>query len=177
MHSLRPFGAWFILFAVISVAGCKRADWTPISDASHGRYLGVGIYGPGKQWTRLVANQTAKSDAVARPIDDQVLIVVADSQTGELRACGDLTGYCIGMNPWKQSLLGSQMTPINLTSHVQPEDPNMTVDVERAPRKPKPQPYKPASSLRAPPAGDPARSRTGRGRRSWRRPPARRARC
>src|SRR5271156_1596588 len=103
---LKSLGCVLALFTAVTLTGCKRADWSPLSDASpHGRYLGVGIYSPGKQWTRLVGNQTPKSDAVARPIDDQVIVVVADSETGELRACGDLTGYCIGMNPWKQTLL------------------------------------------------------------------------
>ena len=27
-------------------------------------------------------------------------IVVVDSQTGEIRQCGNLSGHCIGMNPW-----------------------------------------------------------------------------
>src|SRR5258708_7014775 len=99
MSTLTSFGiAAIASLASLSLAACKPADWSPLSGAEqHGRYLGVGIYGPGKPWTRMVADQTSKSDAVARPIDDQVIIVVADSQTGELRACGDLTGYCIGM--------------------------------------------------------------------------------
>jgi hypothetical protein len=160
MSSLRSFGiAAIALLASLSLAACKRADWSPISSLEqHGRFLGVGIYGPGKAWTRMVADQIQKSDAVARPIDDQVIIVVADSQTGELRACGDLTGYCIGMNPWKQQLLSAQIAPIDLTQHVQPEDPNMTVEVGPAPKRPKRPPYRPASSPRAPPAAVPAES-------------------
>ena len=157
MSSLNSQGAALVaLLAVLSSGGCKRADWAPIANAAeHGRYLGVGIYGPGKQWTRMVADQTPKSDAVARPIDDQVIIVVADSQTGELRACGDLTGYCIGMNPWKQQLLSTQIAPIDLTDHVQPEDPNM---IGPAPKRPKRHPYRPASSPRSPPAAAAAKS-------------------
>jgi hypothetical protein len=159
MMLLRSFGMAVIAINALSLASCKRADWSPVSNTgAHGRYLGVGIYGPGKQWTRMVAEQKPKSDTVARPIDDQVIIVVADSQTGELRACGDLTGYCIGVNPWKQQLLASQIVPIDLTDHVQPEDPNMTVEVGPAPKKPKRHPYRPASSPRAPSAAAPAKS-------------------
>jgi hypothetical protein len=66
---------------------------------------------------------TAPTDAAAaRPIDDQAIIVVTDSATGEVRACGDLTGYCIGMNPWKSALVGAQIAPIKMTSHVPASD-------------------------------------------------------
>jgi hypothetical protein len=138
------------LLVALSSAGCKQANWAPVSNtASHGRYLGVGIYGPGKSCTRIVANQTPNSDVVARPIDDQVIIVVADSLTGELRACGDLTGYCIGMNPWNKQLLSTQIAPIDLTGHAQPEAPDMTVEVG-APKRPRRHPYTPAASPHAP---------------------------
>jgi hypothetical protein len=147
--------ACIIFLALGALAACKPYGWaSPLSAAQHGRYLGVGLYSPGKQWTHLVANQKPGSDAVARPIDDQVIFVVADSQTGELRACGDLTGYCIGMNPWTKPLLASQVSPIELTEHVQ--SPDTTADYEAAPAVRR-RPYRPASSLRAPPAGGPAR--------------------
>jgi len=112
-----------------AVGGCSGAG-SPLAEAgSHGRFVGVGIYGPGKSWTRMVAAQSSKNGAAARPIDDQVILVVTDSQTGELRACGDLTGYCIGMNPWKQPLPRSRVSPIDLTAHVKPDDPNLTVEI------------------------------------------------
>ena len=120
-----------IAVCLAALAGCHGSQVSPASD-SHGRYVGVGIYGPGKQWTRMAAVKASKDAAAARQIDDQVVIVVSDSQTGELRACGDLTGYCIGFNPWKQPL-GAQ-TPIALTAHVEPDEPNMTVEVGPAPR-------------------------------------------
>jgi hypothetical protein len=72
----------------------------------------------------MVAAQQLADDARAHPIDDQIVIVVADSQTGELRACGDLTGYCIGMNPWAKPLAASQIAPIVLTEHVVPDQPD-----------------------------------------------------
>jgi hypothetical protein len=123
--------------AVVGLGGCKRADWSPLGNAGHqGRYVGVGIYGPNKQWTRMAATQASGADSHAQPIDDQVVIVVADSQTGELRACGDLTGYCIGMNPWAKPLVTSQVAPIVLTQHVTPDEPDMTVMVSSEPRKP-----------------------------------------
>ncbi len=106
------------LLAALSIGACKKSDWSPVSNASqHGRYLGVGIYGPGKPWTRLVADQKPKSDSVAQPIDDQAIIVVTDSTTGEVRACGDLSGACVGMNPWRANLANGQLSPVRLTGH------------------------------------------------------------
>jgi hypothetical protein len=67
-----------------------------------------------------VAAQQAKETPAARTVDDQAIIVTTDSVTGEVRACGDLTGYCIGMNPWKTPLAASQIAPINLTEHEKP---------------------------------------------------------
>ena len=145
------------LAALLVLGGCKPAAdtnwWGGSAPETHGRYVGVGIYGPGKQWTRLVATQHQADDAVARPIDDQVILVVADSATGEIRACGDLTGYCIGMNPWTRPLLGPETSPIKLTSHVLPDDPNLTVEVSPAPKHHRR--HRPAASPHEPPAGAP----------------------
>ena len=90
----------------------------------HGRYSGVGIYAPSPQWTKLSAIQQPNDPQSARPADDQVIIVVQDSTTGEVRACGDLTGYCIGMNPWKKALVAEQVVPVKVTEHIAPSEPN-----------------------------------------------------
>jgi hypothetical protein len=145
--------------ALVCIAGCRQSStgaWTLGDMGRHGRYVGVGIYGPGRQWTRLVAAQQPGNKAAARPVDDQAIIVVSDTDTGELRACGDLTGYCIGMNPWKQPLAPSQVAPVALTAHMNPDDPNLIVQV--GPLHPRRRPYKPASRPRAPPAAAPAES-------------------
>jgi hypothetical protein len=145
---------------LIATAGCKGSVTSPWAFGDlgrHGRYVGVGIYGPGRQWTRMVAAQQPIGETPARPVDDQAIIVMSDTDTGELRACGDLTGYCIGMNPWKQPLAPAQVAPIDLTSHVKSDDPNLTIDV--APARPRRhRPYRPASSPRAPRAASPAES-------------------
>ena len=147
-------GRWVLVLGAIvtAPAGCSRADWSPLAEADqHGRYVGVGIYGPGKPWTRMVAAQSLNKGAGARPIDDQVVLVVADSRTGEIRACGDLTGYCIGMNPWKQPLLAGRIPPIALTEHVKPDDPNLTVEVGPLKKHPNPHAKRRTSPSRAPP--------------------------
>jgi len=91
----------------IALAGCSQANWSPSSaGGGHGRYVGVGLYSPSKQWTRMVMAGQLADAASAKPIDDQVIIVVTDSVTGELRA-------------WKNSLSATQVAPIKMTSHVE----------------------------------------------------------
>jgi hypothetical protein len=122
-----------------ALCGCNRAPTaSPFTAGGRGPYASVGIYSPGRQWTRLIANQQAKDPDVARPVDDQVVIVVQNSATGEVRACGDLTGYCIGMNPWKATLLSAQISPVKLTRHQALDDQGGVTDSivksEKAPR-------------------------------------------
>jgi hypothetical protein len=125
--------------ALSALCACKKpapvAEWFGGSPGSHGRYEGVGIYAPGQPWTRMVAAQQPNDTPAAKPIDDQVIIVVEDSVTGEVRACGDLTGYCIGMNPWKTQLTAGQITPINLTEHVKPPPPPEQAAPSEPPRR------------------------------------------
>ncbi len=51
-------------------------------------------------------------------------IVVIDSHTGEVRQCGDYSGFCVTMNPWTGQ--GSRVeAPVKLKNHaadVQAED-------------------------------------------------------
>jgi hypothetical protein len=128
-----------LLTCTVALAACLGAckpapgQWAENSNSQHGRYVGVGLYNPTKQWTHMVHGQAPRDDTLAKPIDDQVIIVVADSATGELRACGDLTGYCIGMNPWEHALGASQIAPIQLTAHAPPypEDNETSGEVSR----------------------------------------------
>ena len=82
--------------------------------SKHGRYAAVGIYQPSEGWAKMVIDQLAAAPEAAGRLPDQAVIVVTDSQTGEVRACGDMTGYCVGMNPWKTTLAGAQIAPIRL---------------------------------------------------------------
>ncbi len=107
--------------AALGLGACKKADRAEIDgQGQHGRYLGVGIYQPQESWTKIVAAQQTKDAPEAQVIDDQAILVMVDSTTGELRACGDLSGYCIGMNPWEKPLSPSQRVPIKLTGHGKP---------------------------------------------------------
>jgi hypothetical protein len=112
------------IFGVVAIAAAGLAachGQTVSQNASHhGRYVGIGIYEPQAPWTKMVAAAAAKPTAAAQPIDDQAIVVVEDSDTGEVRACGDMTGYCIGMKPWAKPLGAAQIAPINLSEHVKP---------------------------------------------------------
>ncbi len=105
--------------AILALAGCRKlAEPFGQPAATHGRYAGIGIYGPGQSWTKMVAAQQAKETPSAQTKDDDAIIVVVDSLTGEVRGCGNMTGFCVGMNPWKTQLVAGQMAPVQLTEHV-----------------------------------------------------------
>ena len=141
---MRHWAMACVLIAVGALGGChkKAADAAPsdaaaaaaASDAAmagasddpgflglgskHGRYAAVGIYQPGDAWAKMMVDQQTSTADAARQLLDEAIIVVADSQTGEVRACGDMSGYCVGMNPWKKALTGAQIGPIRLKTPV-----------------------------------------------------------
>jgi hypothetical protein len=124
MLSRMQAGFGLMAVSILVLGGCKPKDEFTANGAAHrsGRYAGIGIYQPEASWTRMVAAQEAADTPAARPVDDQAVIVVVDSDTGEVRSCGDLTGYCVGMNPWAKPLAPSQTAPISLSRHEQPPD-------------------------------------------------------
>lgn len=46
---------------------------------------------------------------------DEHVMVVVDSVSGEVRECGDHSGYCIAMNPWAQAATEAQRLPVDIT--------------------------------------------------------------
>lgn len=101
-----------LLAAVFVLSGCNSE---PVGTAPvhQGRYLGVGVYSVGNMWSRMKAPAPADKSA-ATLADDEHVIVVVDSHTGEVRQCGDLSGYCIRTNPWTAT---SASNPTALTEH------------------------------------------------------------
>jgi hypothetical protein len=102
-----------ILIAVLGACGEQARDTAP--PTSRGRYAGIGTYPAGTLWSRMEVAAQPKDAASARIEDDDQIIVVVDSVTGEVRQCGDLSGYCIGMNPWTGAL--GSAAPVSLTVH------------------------------------------------------------
>jgi hypothetical protein len=108
-----------IVAIVLTVAGAGLAACsgpvrpTTASDA-HGRYASAGTYPAGRMWSQMAAAPAPKDAAAARLGDDEQIIVVLDSQTGELRQCGNVSGYCVAMNPWSKP---PGATPAALAKH------------------------------------------------------------
>ena len=97
--------------AVASLLGCSRAADDAGIGASRGRYAGAGVYPAGRMWSQMATGGAAADSAAARLGDDEQVIVTVDSRTGELRQCGNLSGYCIHMDPW------ASPSPVRLLRH------------------------------------------------------------
>ena len=110
---LRRIAPVAILGAVL--ASCGRSNSQPDSVA-HGRFLGIGVYAAGQLWSKMVVSSPADA-ASATTADDEHIIVVVDSQTGEVRECGDYSSVCASFNPWTRSIAGQQIAPVKLTKH------------------------------------------------------------
>ena len=108
-----------VLVAGLALGGCHKATFWTEDDTKphHGRYTGIGIYSVDRMWSRIVVADKPKDKAAALTADDQNVIVVVDGETGEIRQCGNLSGYCVGMNPWSQKLTGKQTAPLVLDKH------------------------------------------------------------
>jgi hypothetical protein len=97
------------------LAACDQQDAMDAPPTSRGRYAGIGTYPAGQLWSRMIVAAQPKDGDSARTEDDSQIIVVVDSVSGEVRQCGDLSGYCIGMNPWTGAL--GSTAPAKLTIH------------------------------------------------------------
>ena len=92
-----------LLFAAVGLAGCNQDTATnelePMAK-SPGRYSGIGTFEPGRLWSQIAQAPASKDARAATLADDEHIIVVLDSHTGEVRQCGDHSGVCVAMNPW-----------------------------------------------------------------------------
>lgn len=104
---------------LFALAGCDRHDDIagPGRHAGGGRYQGIGIYPADALWSRLATPDTNKDQARALRADDGQIIVVVDTRTGEVRQCGNLSGYCVSMNPWSGPLQADRAVPVSLSMH------------------------------------------------------------
>jgi len=108
-----------MMLLVTAVLGSctKSVDANTSATRAQGRYLGIGIYDAGELWSKLAAVKPAKTETEARMADDNAIIVVVDSKTGEVRQCGNLSGACIAMHPWGQPAAAGFSAPVALTGH------------------------------------------------------------
>jgi hypothetical protein len=124
MHGSYPEGgnkmrkpALSILVVGCLLSGCNQQGATSgPGPKSQGRYAGIGTYDAGRLWSQMAGIADPSDAAAARLDDDQHIIVVVDSHTGEVRQCGDFSGVCVAMNPWSGA--GSRSAaPVKLKKH------------------------------------------------------------
>ena len=116
---------WLVLIPIMaSLPGCDRAEEAGFGHApgKGGRYLGIGIYSAGPLWSQLKQTKTSPDPDAGRLADDDEIVVVVDSQTGEVRQCGNMSGYCTSMNPWKQLVTAEGQLPARLVKHAEQLD-------------------------------------------------------
>lgn len=99
----------------ISLAGCDPMAANAPSDAfSHGRYSGVGVFSAGKMWAHLKTGDVSRDLDSATVKDDESIIVIMDGKTGEVRECGNFSGFCTSIQPWTRVV---SSTPTKLDAH------------------------------------------------------------
>jgi hypothetical protein len=135
------------LAALPLLTGCgKKADNLFGGDnrIGQGRYQGVGHFPASRLWREVVRPSATNDPARALPKDDDEVIVVLDSTTGEVRQCGNFSGRCIGMNPWTAPLAETEKAPASLTKHLDrieaDQDAEREVRTQPATAAAKPQP-------------------------------------
>lgn len=115
-----------IVLLAVAVAACAKKEVLAAPDpkagfaalGQKGRYVGVGVYSPGEAWTQLKPPLPASEAPPPNPRpagleDDDVVIVVTDTATGELRQCGNLSGHCVSLRPWAQRAESVAPAPLN----------------------------------------------------------------
>lgn len=105
------------LICLLALCACSKKEETTTETATTEdvRYAGIGTYSPGSTWSKIVAAPAPDDKAVATTADDDEIIIVVDTKTGEIRQCGNMSGHCIGFNPWTKPLAAEQQSPVRLT--------------------------------------------------------------
>lgn len=112
-----------LTLAAFALAGCTKAEEAAAEAVGRvgakGRFVGVGTYSPGRLWNQLSRPALASpaDPAAATLKDDDHVIVVIDTATGELRQCGNLSGHCLTSNPWAKTT-SSQPAPAAVLKHL-----------------------------------------------------------
>lgn len=104
---------------LLVLAGCQKSSTSEQFGSERGRYIGAGVYAPGRLWREIARSGQSGNAPSATLRDDEEVIVVVDSTTGELRQCGNLSGFCTTMNPW---LSPAAHAPTALVKHAEQLD-------------------------------------------------------
>jgi hypothetical protein len=100
------------------LTGCGQSPTaSPVGGRNQGRYAGIGVFEAGRLWSQMTVAKASRDPATATIADDEHVIVVVDSYTGEVRQCGDHSGYCVAMNPWNGIGPTVPVLPANLVKH------------------------------------------------------------
>lgn len=115
---MQRFGSGFLFIAAF-LPGCGQQPAHNAIEPSehHGRFLGIGVYPASDLWQHLAARDRSTDPHAATLADDTQLIVVVDSNSGEIRQCGNMSGHCIGINPWAAALGQGRAAPVTLDAH------------------------------------------------------------
>src|SRR5207245_2524420 len=106
-----------LLLTACMLGGCdQREAASSAGPKSPGRYSGIGTFDAGRLWQQIKGAPSSQDVATARLADDEHVIVVLDSHTGEIRQCGDHSGFCVAMNPWAAGGT-AEGAPVKLTKH------------------------------------------------------------
>jgi hypothetical protein len=117
------------------LAACSPSLSPSGGGSTSGRYAGIGVFDTGRLWAQMVRENAPSGPEKARIADDEHVIVVVDTHTGEVRQCGDLSGYCISMNPWNGT---KPAAPVKLAKHA--------ADLDAEARAQAPEPAKAAAN-------------------------------
>lgn len=124
---------WAGAAGMLLLAGCQkaeeRADELAGGKPGHrGRFVGAGIYTPHRMWSQLTRPASSPDSSAATLEDDEQVIVVVDTATGEIRQCGNLSGHCLSMNPWAARREGAPVLKhaLQLDEEAQREAERMT---------------------------------------------------
>jgi hypothetical protein len=107
----------FPLILAACLSGCGQQPAYSPTEHNGGRYLGIGIYPVTDLWRHLAVPHSGTDPRAATLEDDSQVIVVVDSNSGEIRQCGNMSGHCIGMNLWAAALGAGQAAPVALDAH------------------------------------------------------------
>jgi hypothetical protein len=109
----------YCLAPFLLLAGCGQAgiDDSNGNSPKNGRYVGIGVFNVGAMWSQIKAAKADKDPPKATLADDEHIIVSVDTRTGEIRQCGDMSGYCTATNPWNNEMSSGQSLPTALIKH------------------------------------------------------------